>query len=212
VQHPQAAFCCAIAEWRETFSGLAWHMATRLANQPCYFSPDEMVRLGKKGRLFIVTSTCVQKRAPLLKAGCFPPELRWHADWFACYVTGFRDGICYVPEVLSLANLLPGSFFQAGRKKAAHRQVLLQLLEKLSSAEFADVMPRIRDSGDLSLFAMPLLRLVLRCPQHWHFLNWTLVRRTLRRSAELTAKQVLPTWLARWGVNRFYRIRKGPAT
>src|SRR5205085_161186 len=27
VQYPQAALCCAITEWRETFSGLNWHMA-----------------------------------------------------------------------------------------------------------------------------------------------------------------------------------------
>src|SRR2546427_4547602 len=25
-QHPEAALCCAVTEWRETFSGLKWHM------------------------------------------------------------------------------------------------------------------------------------------------------------------------------------------
>src|SRR6266478_5268167 len=50
-QHPQAAYCCAMAEWRETFSGLVWHMAAGMADQPCFLSPDEMVQLGKQGKL-----------------------------------------------------------------------------------------------------------------------------------------------------------------
>jgi len=204
-QHPRAALCCAIAEWRETFSGLVWQMAARMADRPCYLSPEEMVRLGRKERLFIVSSSCIHRKEALLRAGGFPAELRWHADWYACYVTGFRDGICYVPEVLSLANLLPGSFFQSGSKRAEHRQVLLHLLARLSAPACADVRPRIRDSGVLSVFSLPLLRLVIRHPEYRYFFNATLVRRTLRRSAELTAKRVLPTWLARWCLHAFYR-------
>ena len=205
VQHPQAALCCAMAEWRETFSGLVWQMAQGMSDKPCYFSPDEMVKLGKKGKLFIVSSSCVQKREPLIKAGCFPPELRWHADWFAVYVTGFRDGICFVPEVLSLANLLPQSFFQSGRKHGEHKQVLSNLLRLLDSEKYADVMLRIRETGALSLFAMPLLRLVISRREHRHFFNFTLLRRTLWRSAELNAKKIFPTWLARWCLKTFYR-------
>ena len=204
VRYPQAAFCCAITEWRETFSGLVWQMAQSMGSEPCYFSPEEMVKLGKKGNLFIVTSSCVQKREPLIKAGCFPSELRWHADWFAMYVTGFRDGICYIPEVLSTANLLPGSFFQSGSRKTQHREVLINLLNLLNSEKFADVMPRIRESGDLSLFSMPLLKLVVGRREYRHFFNFTLLRRALRRSAELSAKKILPTWFARLCLKIFY--------
>jgi len=208
-QYPQAAFCCAVAEWRETFSGLVWHMAAGMADQPCFLSPDEMVQLGKQGKLALVSSTAVQKREPLRQAGSFPPELRWHADWFATYVTGFRHGVCFVPEVLSLANLLPGSFFQSGKKRREHRQVLLNLLERLHSREYADVLPRLRESGDLSLFGLPLVRLALRQPQYRRVINATLLRRAFRRSAELQAKKLLPVWLARWCLNRFYRLRPG---
>jgi glycosyltransferase involved in cell wall biosynthesis len=208
-QHPQAAYCCAITEWREVASGLIWHMAADMCDKPCYLSPDEMVQLGKKGGLFIVTSSCVQKREPLLKAGIFPPELRWHADWFAMYVTGFRDGICFVPEILSTANILPGSFYQSGHKKDEHERVLLNLLKLLNSDSFADVAPRIRESGALSMFAMPLFKLMVRRPDYRHFITATFVRRTLRRSVELQAKKCFPTWLARWCLNRFYHFRKG---
>jgi len=206
-EHPQAALCCAMAEWRETFSGLTWHMAAGMADKPCYLSPDELVRLGKSGELCVISSTCVFRTQRLREAGCFIPELRWHADWFACYVTSLRHGVCFVPEILSLANLLPGSFYQAGHKRADHHQVLLSLLDHLNSEQYADVMPRIRDSGALSLFALPMLRLILSRPDCRHFFNWTFLRRTLRRSGELQAKRILPSWLARWCLNRFYRAR-----
>jgi hypothetical protein len=39
------------------------------------------------------------------------------------------------------------------------------------------------------------------------FINLTFLRKTLRRNAELMGKKVLPTWFARWFLNRFY----GPA-
>ncbi|HWX22498.1 MAG TPA: glycosyltransferase family A protein [Candidatus Binatia bacterium] len=205
-RYPQAGLCCTVAEWRETFSGLTWHMAAGMAAEPSYLSPDDLVRLGKNEKLCIITSSCLFKTEPLRSMGGFPPELRWHADWFACYVTGFRHGVCFVPEVLSLANLLPRSFYQSGHKTGEHRQVILKLLERLNTEAFADVVPRLRDSGALSLFAMPVLRLVAGRPEFRHFLNPTLVRRTLRRSTELQAKRFFPAWLARWCLNRFYRL------
>jgi hypothetical protein len=146
----------------------------------------------------------------LRAAGSFIPELRWHADWFATYVSGFRTGVCFIPEVLSVANLLPGSFFQSGSRKREHRQVLLHLLKHLTSEPYADVLPRIRDAGELALFAMPMLRLLSSRAEYRRFINGPLLRKTFRRSAELQAKRFLPAWLKRWCLNRFYRFR-GPA-
>jgi len=208
-KHPQAAFCCAITEWREVASGLTWHMATGMSDKPCYLSPDEMVRLGKRRKLYLVSSSCVQKREPLLKAGIFPPELRWHADWFATYVTGFRDGVCFLPEILSTANILPGSFYQSGHKKNEHEQVLVNLLKLLNSEPFADVMPRIRAAGELALFEKPMAELLRQRPEYRHFLNFTFRRKVWLRRAELWAKGHFPPWLARWCLNLFYRFRKG---
>jgi glycosyltransferase involved in cell wall biosynthesis len=204
-QYPQAALCCAMAEWRETFSGLVWYMAGGMGNKPCYLSPDDLVRLGKAGKLGIISSSCVSRREPLLNAGGYIPELRWHADWFATYVTAFRHGVCFVPEVLSLANLLPGSFYQSGSKTAQHRQVLLNLLECLHNEQYADVLPRVRESGALALFEMPLLRLLLPRREYRHLITPNFLLQVLRRKAELTGKRIFPFWLARWCVKRFYR-------
>ena len=207
-QFPQASLCCAVAEWRETFSGLTWYMGAGMAEKPSFFSPDDLVRLGKRGKLAIVSSTSIMRRGPLLAAGNYFPELRWHADWFACYVLALRHGVCFLPEVLSLANILSGSLYQAGRRGAEHRKVLLSILELLNSPACADVRPRVRESGALSLFAAPMLRLIFSRREFLPYLNLVYVRQTLRRSGELAAKRVLPRWLARRCLDIFYSAPK----
>ncbi len=203
-EHPQAGLSCAIAEWRETFSGLTWHMGAAMAERPSFFSPDEMVRLGQRRKLYIVASNCFMRTDMLREAGGFIPELRWHSDWFANYVIGFRRGICFVPEVLSVANLLEGSFFQS-RKKLEHEQVLLKLLELLNSEKCADVRPRLRDAGELALFGKPMMELLRNRPECRHFINATLRRKIFRRRAELWAKKYFPAGLSRLLLKIFYQ-------
>jgi len=204
-QHDKAALCSTISEWRYVDSGLSWQMATGLADKPCYLSPTDLVRLGCRGKLMISSSSVVFRKAALLDVGIFIPELRWHADWFACFISAFRFGMCYVPESLSVVNILPKSYYTAGSKRLDHQQVLLGILQRLNSPAFADVRPRVRDSGALSLFSIPILKIMLSRREFWPFINLTLLRRTLWRSAELTGKRVLPKWLAREILKRLYR-------
>lgn len=206
-EHSEAALSCTISEWRE--GDLKWHMAADMARLPCYLSPADLVRLGQAGRLMIVSHSAIMRKEALVGAGGFIPELKWHCDWFATFVTGFRHGICHVPEVLSLVNIQPRSYYKSGRRKSEHEAVLRRLLESLNSEPCADVRPLIRDSGALSLFALPILWLVLGRLEYRYYVNLTLVLGTLRRSGELLAKRLLPDWIARLGLKLFYRARPG---
>ena len=205
--HPQAALCCTVSEWSYASSGLTWHMAAGMADQPSYFSPADMVRVGHKGKLAIVSHSAVMRKQAVCEVGGFLPELRWHCDWFATYTSAFRHGMCYVPEPLSSVTLHERSFYGSGRQSGEHQRVLARLLELLSSKEFADVAPLIRDSGALSLFAMPMLRMLLRRSEYRWFITPLLVARTLRRSSELLGKRILPEPLARVCLRLFYRHR-----
>jgi len=211
-KHPGAALSCAICEWRYVDSGLIVHAGMGFADKPGYLSPDDMVRVAGKRSLLIVTSTTLMRKDALRDVGGFIPELRWHCDWFAVYTSAFRYGLCYLPEVLSWANILPQSYYQSGHKRAEHRQVLLHLVERLNSPAYADVKPLIRASGELALFAMPMLRILMSRPEYRSFINPTLLRKTLRRSAELAGKKILPAWLGRWCLDRFYRFNQKPKT
>jgi glycosyltransferase involved in cell wall biosynthesis len=204
-ENPAAALSCTISEWRE--GGLKWHMAAGMASRPCYLSPTDLIRLGLAGKLAIVSHSAILRKEALMEAGGFIPELRWHSDWFATYITGFRHGLCFVPEALSLVNIQPKSYYKSGRRKDEHQQVLRRILELLNAEACADVRPRIRDSAALSLFAMPMLRLLLSRPEFRPYATRALVMKTLRRSSELLAKRVLPARFAQIGLKLFYRAR-----
>jgi glycosyltransferase involved in cell wall biosynthesis len=204
-ENPAAALACTISEWRE--GRLKWHMAAGMARQPCFLSPADLIGLGRAGKLAIVSHSAIMRKEALVGAGGFIPELRWHSDWFATYITGFRHGLCFVPQVLSQVNIQPKSYYKSGRRKDEHQQVLRRILELLNSEACADVRPRIRDSAALSLFAMPMLRLLLGRPEFRPYATRALVLKTLRRSGELLAKRVLPAWFAQIGLKLFYRAR-----
>jgi glycosyltransferase involved in cell wall biosynthesis len=206
-QHPEAGLSCTVSRWCYVDSGITWHMGTGMAEQPAYLSPDDLVRVGQQGKLFISSSSAILRKAALFEVGRMVSELRWHADWFSCFALAFRFGLCFVPEPLCQFNIHSHSFYQAGRKGVELRRVLTHLVELLNSPAFADVGRRTRDSGALSLFAMPMLWILLSRPEYRSFINATYLRRTLRRSAELVGKKILPRWLARRVLDRFYRAR-----
>ena len=206
--HPQAGLSCTVCQWRYEGSGLSWYMGTGMAAQPSYLSPNDLLRLGRQGKLLISSSSVVYRREALCGAGSFIPDLRWHADWYANSVCAFRFGLCFVPEPLSIVNILPKSFYTTGVRRPEHRQVLLRILELLLTPPLADVRPRVRDSGALSLFAMPMLKLLLSRQEFHQFINWPFLRWTLWRSAELLGRDILPRSLAQWVLNRFYTLHK----
>jgi glycosyltransferase involved in cell wall biosynthesis len=209
-EYPQAALSCTVSEWHYVSTSLHWHMAAGMAERPCYLSPDDLVRLGRRGKLGIVSQSAIMHKQALREAGGFRADLRWHCD---TYVGGFRHGVCFVPEPLSLVSIHPKSYFQAGHKSPEHRRVLLRLLELLNSGECADVAPRIRESGALSLFGLPMLRLLWSHREYRRFLTPLLTWRSLRRSVELIGKELLPPPLARVCLRLFYhhRGRANPA-
>ena len=204
-RHPQAGLSCTVSKWCYVDTGLTWFMAAGMADKPAFLSPDDLVRIGKAGKLVIPTSSALMRKAALCEVGKFIPELRWHADWFACFAAAFRYGMCYVPEPLSQFNIYTKSFCSSGSKGEQHRQVLTKLAELLTSPAFADVRSRVRDSGALSLFATPMLKVLWSRKEFRPLITATLLRRTLRRNAELVGKKILPRSLQRWVLDRFYR-------
>ena len=124
----------------------------------------------------------------------------------------FRYGLCFIPEPLSLVNILPKSHYTAGRKRPEHRQVLRKIVELLTSPDFADVRPRVCDSGALSLFASPMLKLLLSRKEFRPLISPAFLRWTLWRDAELIGQKVLPCRLAQWILNRFYALEDKTST
>jgi glycosyltransferase involved in cell wall biosynthesis len=191
--HPRAALGCGIGEWREVATGLRWHVGVGNAAQPAFLSPERLVQLERKGQLFIPSNATIFKREAVLQAGGFIPELKWHCDWFAMYVSAFRAGLCFVPEVVAVAHIHETSYHSAGRRDPVlYRQVLRHLLERLLRPEYSSAMEAIRTSGALFLFGWPILQLILSAARYRLFLNRTFLRKNLWHIARLKAKRLTP--------------------
>jgi glycosyltransferase involved in cell wall biosynthesis len=208
-RHPEAALSCTASEWLDVGSGLKWHMAADMASRPCYLSPDELVRLGRKRKLCICANSVILKKTALLEMGGFSADLHWHADWLVDIIPALRYGICYVPELLTKVNLYTSSYYHRGRNSPEHIHVLDRLLARLISPQFADVAPRVRDSAALALFEFPLLRLVLQKPEYRYFLTPRLLVLCVCRNAEVVGQKILPRPLARLFLRLLYQRKRG---
>jgi glycosyltransferase involved in cell wall biosynthesis len=195
-RHPQAGTACGRTEWRCQSTGLSWTYGLPMPDQPGFLSPDDLVRLARAGRFALSGQHMLYRKSALLDAGGWIPELRWFTDAFSGWVVSLRHGTCFTPHTLSVFNLFPSSFYNAAQN-SARREVMQHLLRLLQSPAYADVAPRIRDSGLLGGFGPDMLRVTLANPGHRRFINLPFLRLALRRSAELAGRRLLPRPLAR---------------
>src|ERR1043166_928885 len=205
-QYPNAGLCSGISEWRCTATGLRWYNGGGMPKTHCYLTPNEMVKLSRRGRLAINNQNVVFRRSAFVEAGTWLPELKWFTDWFADCVIGFRHGMCHIPEVLANFYLHPNSYYNStAHAHAERRAVMAKILDHLESDKYAAVAPLIRDSGFMGHFGWQMLRLVASRPKRWQFLTPAFLRQAAKRSAEIVGRRYFPDWLAKFCLKTFYR-------
>jgi glycosyltransferase involved in cell wall biosynthesis len=203
--HPGVGMVSGQTEWRCEATGMSWVQGTRMPGQAGYVSPEDMVRLGRQGRLTYSGQHALIRREALVVVGGWRPELRWFTDWFSTSVVGFRHGLVHIPEVLSVFHTSPTSYYYSADSRAERRAVLGRLLDLLGTAEFTDVAPLIRASGLLGGFGGPILRVLWSDRSRWRWWSVALVRRACRRELEARGRRLLPPRLGQWVLKTFYR-------
>ncbi len=203
IAHPKAGACTGRTEWRCQSTGLTWIHGTAMPDGARFFSPPELVERAKAGRLELSGQNMIYRKDALVAAGRWIPELRWFADAFGAWVVTFRDGVCWVPEVLSVYNLFPTSYHNAAQAET-RREVMRHLLLLLESPGYADVAPPIREGGQLGGFGPMMLRLVLTQRRHHHLLTPAFARQMARRTSEIVGRRFFPQGLARLALRLFY--------
>src|SRR5439155_13869218 len=107
----------------------------------------------------------------LLEAGKFLPELKGTCDWFAAHVTGYRHGICFVPEALAVAEIQPSGYWRKIREDpVAYRAVLETVMRLLTQPKYQDAGEWIRRGGSLYIHGMPMLKVLMSRPEYRCFL------------------------------------------
>jgi len=202
---PGVGLVCGMAEWRCQTTGMTWQQGVRMPAEARFFSPAEMVALGRRGALSIAGQNALFRRDALVAAGGWRPELRWFTDWFGSVVVSFRHGMCHVPEVLSVFNLSQTSYYNTAESRRQRQETMERILDLLESEAYADVAPVIRDSGLLGGFGWPMLQLVVGRSRHRRFLSGGFLRHGARRLVEIAGRRFLPRGLANLCLRLFYR-------
>lgn len=163
--HPQAGVCSAYFAVVNGVTGQISPNGSGWCTAPRYFAPHEFEKL--IGHSSIPGHASILKRSSFDAAGGFLPDLEWHADWFMSLVVAFRDGICHVPEMLSLLTDMPQTYSSHGMRSEKQLKVLNAIFDRLASAEYADVAPSFRRSGALSVFGPPVIRTAAARADAW---------------------------------------------
>jgi glycosyltransferase involved in cell wall biosynthesis len=194
-KHPEAALSATSAEYREAHTGVHWIWGAGIVKSPSYLSPTRMVECERKGRFYIPPNSVIFRLNALREVGNFIPELKFCCDWYATYVAGFRYGICFVPEPLAVFHVQPNSYYhRLRRNETEYSEVLEELLRRLNQPENRDVLPLLRESGSLFLFAHPMLKVLLRHPEFRHLITPRFLCKNLAHSAKLFFKKHSPAW------------------
>ncbi len=164
-RHPEAGLCSSYFSIVNEESGEIHPNPSGWCDSPRYFSPGEVE--SRIGHSSIPGHASILKRSSFDAAGGFLTDLEWHSDWFLNYVVAFRDGICHVPEMLSLLTEVPSSYATRGSQSDRQLAVINAIIDRLASAEYADVAPAFQRSGALSVLGLPVLVAAAARPDAW---------------------------------------------
>jgi glycosyltransferase involved in cell wall biosynthesis len=195
-EHPTAGVCFSDPAEMVGDSGVVQPLPLRLRDRPSLIVPAELERLLKHSWFGFPGHAVLYRRDALLAVGGFDDELRWYADWFATCVLAFRHGACYVPEVLAVFRVSPGSYHARGlRVTAVQRALVFRILDLLQSADCRDVAPAFRRSALIPELRARVLVWLLSSPRHRGYLTPRLAVRLLVRGTWFWLRSRVPGWV-----------------
>ncbi len=164
-QHPQAALCA--SDPAQFFEKNGVFLENRLAwsDTPRYFNPLEFAECLQGW--YIPAHPTIVRRKLYIETGMHLAELKWHSDWFFWLVLAFRYGICYIPEPLAVIRVAGGSYSGSRSDWNEQRGVLVNLLKKLKSPEYRELIPFFVRGSVMTHFGDEIVRAVMSEPDLW---------------------------------------------
>jgi glycosyltransferase involved in cell wall biosynthesis len=195
-RYPGAAFCFSDCAELVGDTGTVRPIPLYLSDRPCLLPPARMLQLFKRLWGTFLPGFVVYRRQALLAAGGFVEALDWYADWFANCVLGFRHGACYVPEVLALFRVSPGSYSATGiRQTPVQRELIYRILDHLQSDGLRDVAPSFRECALMPDLRLRILFWLFASPRHRRYLTARLAVRVAVRRAWGILRPHMPVWV-----------------
>ena len=192
-RYPEAGLCCADHISMQMDTGDAFHFSKHWSVDACYFSPDELAEVIRGW--CIPSYNSIIKRSALIEAGGFVQDLLWHCDWFAYLVTGFRNGICYIPKPFTVRRTHPDSYSAKNRRDWAKQSSLLKtILMYIKSEEYRDVLPYFVRGSVMFFFYQEIDKLVMMNPDLWDNETLMLVQKPLWDRLSICREYIDSLW------------------
>ncbi len=174
-QYPQAGFCCADVEVDD--NGTLIESRLYLSRKPRYFTPEESVKLFEKDPFTpFLTHSIIVKRDAFFRAGGYL-DLKWSADSFLFSVISFREGFCYLPEILTVMRVHPGQYGAMNAKKSGpERKLIAKMMDAALLPEYSDVLPMFRKTAPFSVYSWEVLMTALKEKKYRGFVSFKLLR------------------------------------
>lgn len=179
--YPQAGLCCSdlihFNDQKDSGRIKSFH----LGEEACYLSPAELIRKMKRECIVVYSGSCVMKRSALIEAGGFIPELKWNCDWLAVYTLIFKYGLCYIPEPLAAQRILMSSYSTIGGNNwKSQKEISLNILRRLESPLYGDLLGVFKTTYSLAVFGMPMLSALISHKKYRKFISLVLALRMFR--------------------------------
>jgi glycosyltransferase involved in cell wall biosynthesis len=195
-EHPTAGVCFSDPAEMVGDGGVVQRLPLQLWDRPSLLLPADLERRLTHSWFSFPGHAVLYRREALLALGGFDEGLRWYADWFTTCVLAFRHGACYVPEVLAVFRVSPGSYHARGlRLTAVQRELVFRIVDLLQSAECRDVAPAFRRSALMPELRARVLVWLLASPRHRGYLTPRLAVRLLVRGLWWWLRSRVPGWV-----------------
>lgn len=136
-----------------------------LSEVPAHYDPKALVALFRRNYFHISPNTGIYRTAAFREAGGYIADLHWMSDWFVTHVVAVRHGACFLPEQLTYVTIRSDSYSARSLRDAkAQRPLLEEVVKRLASPAYADVLPRMRDGGLIPEYELRTLFWLLASP------------------------------------------------
>ena len=140
--HPLAALFSARSDIIDTKGTVERTLATAIPlRQPGYLAPDFVARVLMQDDNWLTGNTTLYRRAPLIAAGGFAPELGSFCDGYVSRLLAARYGACFSPEVLGAWRQHEGGFAWSQTVDFTRAQQLVTAVERRMAADASAFPP-----------------------------------------------------------------------
>lgn len=171
-KYPQASICSSIfSVFFNDDRDKLFSYSSLLSKKASFLSPLDFSKALKIKDIHLGGQNTIFKREAVLKAGKLLPQLGPMCDWFLIYTLGLRDGVCFVPEILTKMRMHKNQYTRTFSKNKDFAKILFKEINELLNTPFYnDVRGSFISSGLLYFLGLSITPILFK-KSHRKYVN-----------------------------------------